>query len=108
MGDPTYSIERQDDAGTARVLLGGEFDMAARDDLCAAIVAAGTAPGTTAVVLDLRGVTFIDSEALGAIIEGHAAVTAAGLSYSLAGYHGPVRRVLDIAGLLPMLGQDPA
>ncbi|GAA0794658.1 STAS domain-containing protein [Spirilliplanes yamanashiensis] len=108
MGEPTYSIDRQDDAGTARLLLGGELDLAAREDLYAAIVAAGADADITAVVLDLRGVTFIDSEALGAVIEGHAAITSAGRSYSLVGDHGPVRRVLDIAGLVPMLGEDPA
>ena len=108
MGEPTYSIDRQDEAGTARLLLGGELDMAAREDLFAAIVAAGAAADTTAVVLDLRQVTFIDSEALGAIIEGHAAVTSAGRRYSVVGHHGPVRRVLDIAGLMPMLGDEPA
>lgn len=92
---------------TVRFSLAGEFDLAARDDLRAALLDA-IAPGAldavpsgapAAIVVDLDAVTFIDSEALGALIDAYVAARAAGRSLRLARPQKLVGRVLDIVGL---------
>jgi len=55
------------------------------------------------VNVDLRHVTFIDRPAIGGLVARlRAAEEAAALSRSI-GHKGPVHRVLDIAGVLPVL-----
>jgi anti-sigma B factor antagonist len=76
----------------------GELDLAARDDLRAAIVHAVS--DGSGVTVDLEAVTFLDSEALGALFDGHHAAEAAGVPFRLSGAHGSVRRVLEITGVL--------
>lgn len=59
--------------GTAVVVqVAGEVDLVTADDL-EEIVAAGIASGPTALVLDLTGVSFLDSAGLAMLVRGHAA-----------------------------------
>lgn len=96
-----FTITRKPPAGLPALIVlqvSGELDLAARDDLQAAIVrAVSDAP---AVTVDLEAVTFLDSEALSALIAGYQAAVAAGVSFGLTGARGPVRRVLEITGVL--------
>ncbi|GGL19564.1 STAS domain-containing protein [Mangrovihabitans endophyticus] len=82
----------------------GELDMADRDGLERAVVGAVRSAGVQHVVLDLADVTFIDSEVLAAVIAGRNAAVAAGVRFCLANAHGMVRRVLEVTGLLEVLG----
>lgn len=91
---------------TVVLRLDGEFDITDRPELEEAAVAAVAAADTGRVVVDLGGVTFIDSEAVGAIIIGYQAALAAGCVYRLANARGLVRRVLEIAGLLELIGEE--
>lgn len=108
--DDYFTITRQapvrgaDGVLEQRVHLAGELDLGARDELRDALV-----PGVGALVVDLGDVTFIDSEAIGALLDGHAAATAAGTSLRLINANGLVWRVFEIIGMTPMLdGQSPA
>jgi anti-sigma B factor antagonist len=96
-----FSITRKQTSGRrplALLELSGEFDIAARDDLRAAIVrAVATGSGVT---IDLGDTTFLDSEALSALIDGYHAARAAGVLFKLTGARGPVRRVLEVTGVL--------
>ena len=87
--------------GTALLRLSGELDINTRDDLREALVAA---VGTGDVVIDLDEVTFIDSEALGALIEGYNAARANGTGFRLINAHGLVDRVLSVSGVLDIFG----
>ena len=91
---------------TVTLALDGEFDITSRDDLERAVLDAVAAAGTGDVVVDLHGVSFIDSEAVAAIIAGYRAALAAGSGYRLARARGLVRRVLDIAGLWDLIGEE--
>ena len=93
---------------TVVLTLDGEFDITSRDELEHAAVAAVSAVGTGRVVVDLGRVTFIDSEAVAAIIVGYQAASGAGCDFRLANARGLVRRVLDIAGLLDLIGEPDA
>jgi anti-anti-sigma factor len=91
---------------TVTLALDGEFDITNRDDLERAVLDAVEAAGTGRVVVDLHGVSFIDSEAVAAIIVGYRAALAAGCDYRLARPRGLVRRILDIAGLWELIGEE--
>jgi anti-anti-sigma factor len=95
-------IEVDPDAG---VVTGrGEIDMAAADDLRAAISSAFDVDRSRTVVVDLRDVTFIDStgvkELLRPVVEG--------FSLALRRPSGPVRRVLELSGLTDTVAIEQA
>lgn len=75
---------------------GGELDINARDDLRATILDALAESGS--VVVDLGDVTFIDSEALGALIDGYNAAISAGADFRVVNARGSVARVLNVSG----------
>lgn len=86
--------------------LAGEFDLGARAALTDAVLAAARDPHTGAVILDLTPATFIDSEALAAIIIGVNAARAAGKPFRIRGAAGVVHRVLNVAGILALTEDD--
>ncbi len=100
----SYEIGRERAAGgTATILtLSGELDINARDDLRAAILAAVDDDGD--VVLDLAGATFLDSEALGSLIDGYTEALARGAGYRAVGARGLVGRVLTVSGARELFG----
>jgi anti-anti-sigma factor len=83
------------DRAATVLVLDGELDINARDDLHEAIVSALEAGD---VVVDLGGVTFLDSEALGAMIAGYNAAIAGGTRFRVVNASGVVARVLDVSG----------
>lgn len=94
----SYQIGQDYAADTTATILrpSGELDINSRDDLHATIVEAlGTA---TRVVVDLADVTFIDSEALGALIDGYNSALAAGAEYRVVNAKAGVARVLNVSG----------
>ncbi|WP_229074648.1 STAS domain-containing protein [Actinoplanes sp. DH11] len=102
MPDDYFTITRApavDGAAPDRVLLAGDLDMGARDELRDTLVAAAGETTGPRLVVDLRQVRFIDSEAISAILEGYLAAERAGLDFRLTGALGIVRRVFDVIGL---------
>ena len=83
---------------TLVIPLSGELDLADRDHLTELIL---QAIGTTAqdIVLDLAGTTFMDSEALGALLAGFNAGQRAGKTVRVINATGSVLRVLEISGV---------
>lgn len=96
-----YSIAREGADGMAesRVRLAGEFDLSARDELRETLLDVVERDRTGRVVVGLDEVTFIDSEAIGAVHDGYLAASRAGADFRLAGAHGVVWRVLEVLGL---------
>ena len=100
---PAYEINRHPaDDGTLRLVLVGEIDVAAHDELHQAIMAAVDS-GVREVVIDLHGVTFFDSGAVGVLVAGHSAARRAGCPYRLVEPPELVRRVLETNGILHLL-----
>src|SRR5690348_15930640 len=97
-----YTITTQQITETGRpdttlLRLGGEFDLEAHQALRDALlppIAAGQD-----VLVDFGAVTFLDSESLGALIEGFNAADAAGRRLRITGARGAVRRVLEVTGV---------
>jgi stage II sporulation protein AA (anti-sigma F factor antagonist) len=55
------------------------------------------------IVLDLRGLTFLDSTGIQVLMSAHARSQASGRVIALMVDNGPVRRVLDVCGALSIL-----
>ncbi len=109
MADPYYSLSvHRVDAGrdgrdTAVLRLGGDLDINARDDLRDALLAAAGDPRGGALVVDLAAVSFLDSEAMNALLNGCTAATGNGRPVRLTGAQGMVHRVLSISGVLDLV-----
>ena len=90
---------------SAVVRAGGEFDLAAVDDVHRVIGAAAAALTQPAkVVVDLSAVTFLDAAMLGALVTERRAMLAAGGDLQLAGVSSWAMRIIDICGLRQTLG----
>lgn len=83
------------------VAASGEMDMSNVEDL-RAVLAAHRAPGA-AIVLDLSGLTFMDSTGVGLLLDADATARADGHSLELSAPSTAVVRVLEIAGVLDRL-----
>jgi anti-anti-sigma factor len=106
--DEAYYAVRAEalDTGAIRVRLSGELDLGARDAVREALLAALDDDKPRTLLVDLAAVTFIDSEAIGAILDGYVAAQRAGIAFRLINPRGIVQRVfevIDVPGLL-----DPA
>ncbi|WP_433300222.1 STAS domain-containing protein [Actinoplanes sp. CA-030573] len=99
----SYKIgqERTADGSATLLCIRGELDITARDDLRDAILAA-LAHGD--VVIDLGAVAFIDSEALGALIDGYNAARERPAGFRVVNARGLVARVLKVSGALELFG----
>lgn len=91
--------ETLNDPGRSRlVTLSGDLDMASAGELRECLGRL-TAEGASSIIVDLRGVGFIDSTGIGALMAGHAAAQAAGGVMELVASTDAVVRVLRIVGI---------
>lgn len=88
------------------VSLSGELDLASVDELRDRLTA--TIGVTPVVEVDLAAVRFIDSTVISVLVAAHHAAKTAGGRLALLNCTGQVRRVLQITGVLPLLGPDDA
>lgn len=90
-----------DEAGHVRVALAGECDLAVREELTAALLAAvRRAP---VVVVDLGGLDFLDSSGVHGLITAHHAARDAGRKLFVINPRDSVATVLDITGVAELL-----
>ncbi|HZN72769.1 MAG TPA: STAS domain-containing protein [Micromonosporaceae bacterium] len=92
------SLSSHVDAGTVTVTVSGEIDLANVDELADEIVSAVRGEATT-VVVDLAGVTFIDSVGITALLKGRRLADEHGKAYRATGAEGLVRQLLDLTGV---------
>lgn len=78
------------------VLLGGELDLYNADEV-RTVLADAVDAGTSRIVIDLAEVDFVDSTALGVLLEARSRLGADGLA--LAGPRLEIRRALEVSGL---------
>jgi len=91
----------QRDAGVV-VVASGEIDLWSAPEVKSALVTHGSRQ--SAVVLDLRGVTFMDSSGLGAIVGQHKRAREHGFRFAVAvGGAAGVERILALAQLTQVL-----
>jgi anti-sigma B factor antagonist len=92
--DPVSAVDRDGDAVVVR--LAGELDLYNAPALRSALLGAAS-DGAVLLVVDLEGVRFIDSTALGVLVEARA--TIGGDAFALAAPPLETRRALEISGL---------
>jgi anti-anti-sigma factor len=94
-----FSMATEEREGAAVVTLHGELDIATAPQVEEAVV--GRVRDGGRVVLDLRGLEFMDSSGVRVIVAAHGAAQEGGgrLTVVRAAPGGPVQRVLEISGL---------
>jgi anti-sigma B factor antagonist len=93
-----YTLEHDPIQTGHLVSITGELDISATPELSTVLAMAAASPGAT-VVLDLAGVEFIDSTALGTILKAGGEVESAGKRLVVVCAGGPVRRLLEMTNL---------
>lgn len=92
------SLSRQRDAEAVTVAVHGEIDLSTVEDLEQEIDAATQSDGAT-VIIDLGGVTFMDSAGINILLKGRRLADERGKQYRVTNAHGLVRQILDVTGV---------
>lgn len=85
------------------IYVGGEIDLTTAPELDACL---GAVDG--GVLIDMTGVTFVDSVGLSVLITHHLRRLREGAALRIVAMSQPVRRLLEITGLLPALTEGTA
>ena len=93
-----YTLEHDPIDGGHLIAITGELDIAATPELSTVMLMAARSPGPL-VVLDLGGVEFIDSTALGTLLNAGNEVEASGKRLRVVSRGGPVRKLLELTNL---------
>ena len=92
--------------GDAHVIgLSGELDLANVAGLQTEVLRIESSD-CSSIVFDLRGLDFLDSTGVHLLAEAHRRATGRGSKVSVAVDDGPVRRVLQVSGMLDVLGRS--
>jgi anti-anti-sigma factor len=100
-GDVLY-VEAKSDGTKATVILVGEFDMTGTERFWGTVDEV-LAARPTSIVLQARGLTFIDSSGLMALMRARDAATAAGVAFSIDQPSAALRRIAELSGLGDLL-----
>jgi anti-anti-sigma factor len=87
-----------------RIAVMGDLDQATSSRLLDALMAALALPGARDVVLDFRGVTFLDASGVGVIVRARLACRHLGGRLTLFGARGRVAEVLHLTGVAESVG----
>jgi anti-sigma B factor antagonist len=94
----SYTLEHDPvDAGHL-IAITGELDLAATPELSTILLMAARSPGEI-VVLDLANVEFIDSSALGTLLNAGGEIESRGKRLRIVCGDGPVRKLLEMTNL---------
>ncbi len=91
-------FEVTEGAGSARMALYGEFDIASADDAGRALQDL-LGRGPAAVVIDLSGLDFMDSTGVKFLVDGRDTARARGVKLSLVDGADAVQRILTVSGV---------
>jgi len=98
-GEPVLVVSLGREGTSVELTVNGDLDLHGSGQLRAGIEAALALGAVEAVEVDLRGVSFIDSSGLQAVLNSRDAVHAADIEFRVVGVSPTVARVADIAGL---------
>jgi anti-anti-sigma factor len=94
--EQSFEVEVTAEAGGTVVAVSGELDVATSQVLERELA---KLPGVALLVVDLRGVTFIDSTGLGVLVRAHQLTQEQGRRFGLVRGNGQVNRLLSLTGL---------
>lgn len=98
VAEPVLVIDVERDGGAATVRIEGEVEFATAPRLRATLLDLAQ-DGATPVVLDLSGVSFLDSAGISLLIQAKKRLASAGSDLVLRRPQTSVRRVLEISGV---------
>lgn len=90
--------------GCVRVVVAGEIDLATSGLMLGGLVDALTRDGLTRIEIDLSSVRLLDASGVGALLAVRNRAAASGVQFEASGAAGLPRRVLELLGLLDILG----
>lgn len=93
--------------GVLVVRLEGEFDVCGANEFKAAVDEAQAETGAKNILLNMQGVTFIDSSGLGVILGRYKQLATIGGQLLVAHLEPPIQRLFELAGLLRILKIHP-
>jgi anti-sigma B factor antagonist len=96
-----FNATTSDEAGGVRVALAGECDLAVREELTAALLAA--VRRASVVLVDLSGLDFLDSSGVHGLVVAHHAAKDAGKKLFAVNPTGSVAAVLELTGVGDLL-----
>lgn len=97
-GAVTLSLSTHRYADVFTIAVQGEIDLSTAPELDREIAAAHHGDAT-AVVVDLAGVTFLDSAGINTLLKGRRLAEEHGQRFRVAGADGVVRQLLDLTGV---------
>jgi anti-sigma B factor antagonist len=99
-GDSRFEVERRLEPDRVVLGLGGELDLSAAPQLAAEIARAESDPVRHILVLDVDGLTFVDSSGLRVILAAHErALAEPQRAFAITSGSRQVKRLLEIAGV---------
>ena len=99
--DVLYVATSYDD-GTATIVLIGEFDMSCAAHFWASLSEA-LATRPQSVTIEARGLTFIDSSGLSALVRAREAADEAGVAFRVREPSPELRRMVEVTGTMDLL-----
>ena len=96
-----FQVTTSAEPARAVVTLAGECDLAVREELISALLSA--VQQAPVVVVDLAGLTFLDSRGVHGLVTAHHAARQRGGALYLTNAAGTVATVLDITGIAELL-----
>ncbi len=97
-----FRVEMRREGETATIVVSGELDLASGPQLEAELERVFT-PQTRLLVVDLRGLEFMDSTGLSILVRGHQRLTSEGCEMGLVRGSSQVQRLLDLTGVAERL-----
>jgi anti-sigma B factor antagonist len=102
VASPIFDVQTSRDGDVAVISPSGELDIATAPQLEQAISEA-TGSGADALVLDLRGLTFMDSTGLRTLVQTHQRAESTGFGLSIWRGTSQIDRLLSVSGLEDVL-----
>jgi anti-anti-sigma factor len=99
------SIQAHQDQSGATIVLAGEFDVAGSQRFWS-FVSEALAARPKSITVDARGVEFIDSSALMALVRARDTAAEAGVAFRVSEPSPAVRRIAEVTGLEDLLGVE--
>ncbi|MEV6846269.1 STAS domain-containing protein [Actinoplanes sp. NPDC051411] len=96
---PIWRHRMTREAGVSTILLSGELDLASASTVQALLFEQVESPEVTAVRVDLAGVGFLDSSALGVLISGLNHAQEEGRGFAVVNPSVAAQRILAVTGL---------
>jgi anti-anti-sigma factor len=99
-----HTTMEPDGARAVRVAVAGDIDLSTADELFTMLTGALVPAGLSGMHVDLSGVRLLDASGVGVLLAARNRAQSHGITFRATGAVGVPRRVLEITGVLGLLG----